>query len=78
MCLLDFGATRSYEYEFVKKYIENIRAAAEGDRQAVLNISKEMGFLTGYESKVRYIIIKLYNQFNSTSSFIFYGTHGLH
>ncbi|EEB14442.1 conserved hypothetical protein [Pediculus humanus corporis] len=51
MCLLDFGATRSYEYEFVKKYIENIRAAAEGDRQAVLNISKEMGFLTGYESK---------------------------
>lgn len=34
------------------KYIEVINAASLGDREKVLNISREMGFLTGYETKV--------------------------
>lgn len=34
------------------KYIEIIYAASEGDRNKILNLSREMGFLTGYESKV--------------------------
>lgn len=35
------------------KYIEIIKGASEGDRDKVLKLSREMGFLTGYESKVR-------------------------
>lgn len=34
------------------KYIEVIKGAADGDREKVLILSREMGFLTGYESKV--------------------------
>lgn len=52
LILLDFGACRSYEKSFMDKYIEVINGASEGDRQKVLNLSREMGFLTGYESKV--------------------------
>lgn len=33
-------------------YIEVINAASEGDKNKVLALSKKMGFLTGYESKV--------------------------
>lgn len=53
MILLDFGACRSYTREFMDKYIEVINGASEGDRHKVLTISREMGFLTGYESKVQ-------------------------
>ncbi|XP_031788678.1 atypical kinase COQ8B, mitochondrial isoform X1 [Nasonia vitripennis] len=52
MILLDFGACRSYTKEFMDKYIEVINGASEGDRHKVLTISREMGFLTGYESKI--------------------------
>lgn len=34
------------------KYISVIKAAADGDRKKVLLMSRDMGFLTGYESKV--------------------------
>lgn len=50
--LLDFGATREYSKEFMDQYIEIIHAASRGDRDAILQMSKEMKFLTGYESKV--------------------------
>ncbi|XP_052746505.1 atypical kinase COQ8A, mitochondrial isoform X2 [Bicyclus anynana] len=50
--LLDFGATRQYSKEFMDQYIEIIRAASDGDRDAILMKSLEMKFLTGYESKV--------------------------
>lgn len=48
------------------KYIEVINAASLGDREKVLNISRDMGFLTGYETKVftkkhRINVINLYN-----------------
>ncbi|XP_071440807.1 atypical kinase COQ8B, mitochondrial [Hetaerina americana] len=51
LALLDFGATRSYDKAFMDKYIQVIKAAAEGDRVRVLRISQDLGFLTGYESK---------------------------
>ncbi|XP_022122354.1 atypical kinase COQ8B, mitochondrial [Pieris rapae] len=50
--LLDFGATREYSKSFMDQYIEIIHAASEGDRDAILQMSKEMKFLTGYESKI--------------------------
>ncbi|KAK3914835.1 Atypical kinase COQ8B, mitochondrial [Frankliniella fusca] len=52
LILLDFGATRDYTKEFMDKYIEVIKGAADGDRKKVLELSREMGFLTGYESKL--------------------------
>lgn len=33
-------------------YVRIIKAAAEGDRETVLKHSRELGFFTGYESKV--------------------------
>ncbi|CAK9801574.1 Atypical kinase COQ8B, mitochondrial [Anthophora plagiata] len=52
LVLLDFGACREYEKLFMDKYIEIIHAASEGNRGKILNLSREMGFLTGYESKI--------------------------
>lgn len=49
--LLDFGAARSYKKEFVDTYIEIIRAATDRDSKKVYEYSKELNFLTGYESK---------------------------
>ncbi|KAF6211823.1 hypothetical protein GE061_012338 [Apolygus lucorum] len=51
LILLDFGATRSYSKEFMDQYIRVIKAAADEDREGVLEMSRKMGFLTGYESK---------------------------
>lgn len=45
------------------KYIEIIHGASEGDREKILTLSKEMGFLTGYESKVQHMF------FNTTQYF---------
>ncbi|XP_026673340.1 atypical kinase COQ8B, mitochondrial isoform X3 [Ceratina calcarata] len=52
LVLLDFGACREYDKQFMDKYIEVIYAASEGDRNKILDLSREMGFLTGYESKI--------------------------
>ncbi|XP_055382126.1 atypical kinase COQ8B, mitochondrial [Condylostylus longicornis] len=51
LMLIDFGSTRFYSKDFIEKYREIIIAAANDDRSKVLNISREMGFLTGYETK---------------------------
>jgi len=50
--LLDFGATREYRPFFVNNYFRIIDGAANGDREAVLEYSRKVGFLTGYESTV--------------------------
>lgn len=51
--LIDFGASRTFSKQnFVDKYIRIIRAAADGDRNAVLKWSRDLKFLTGYETKV--------------------------
>jgi len=53
--LLDFGASRAYSRKFTDVYIQIIKSAAEGNREAVLDHSHTLGFLTGYESKVCFI-----------------------
>ena len=50
--LLDFGATREYRKEFVDEYFNLLDAAARNDKETMLSSSVNLGFLTGYESKV--------------------------
>ncbi|GAA28956.2 aarF domain-containing kinase [Clonorchis sinensis] len=50
--LLDFGASREFKKTFIDVYIRLIHCAAENDREGILHYSRELGFLTGYESKV--------------------------
>ncbi|KAH9514234.1 Atypical kinase coq8a, mitochondrial [Bulinus truncatus] len=52
LILLDFGASRDFSKKFVDKYILVIKAAAEGNRKEVLHRSRDLGFLTGYETKI--------------------------
>jgi aarF domain-containing kinase len=54
--LLDFGATREYKPSFVNTYFKIIDAAAHKKRDEVLEYSRDIGFLTGYESKVGYVV----------------------
>ncbi|XP_037534001.1 atypical kinase COQ8B, mitochondrial [Nematolebias whitei] len=49
--LLDFGACRSYPEAFTDDYIQVVYAASVGDRVTVLSKSKDMKFLTGFETK---------------------------
>ncbi|XP_061073825.1 atypical kinase COQ8B, mitochondrial [Conger conger] len=49
--LLDFGACRDYPVEFTDQYIEVVYAASVGDRETVLQKSKDLKFLTGFETK---------------------------
>lgn len=51
VALLDFGATRGFDKRFTDAYIEIIKAAADRNREGVLQKSREMKFLTGFESK---------------------------
>uniref|UniRef100_UPI00398E8C6B atypical kinase COQ8B, mitochondrial-like n=1 Tax=Pristiophorus japonicus TaxID=55135 RepID=UPI00398E8C6B len=50
--LLDFGASREFDKEFTDNYIQVVRAAADGDREKVLQKSRDLKFLSGYETKV--------------------------
>ncbi|CZR58905.1 probable abc1 protein precursor [Phialocephala subalpina] len=49
--LLDFGASREYPEEFISKYTRLLAAASRADRQTVRDLSIELGYLTGQESK---------------------------
>ena len=49
--LLDFGASREFPQRFINLYVQNLAAAARGDREACRTFSIELGYLTGYESK---------------------------
>ncbi|KAG9330206.1 hypothetical protein JZ751_021421 [Albula glossodonta] len=51
LILLDFGACREYPMEFTDHYIEVVYAASVGDRETVLQKSKDLKFLTGFETK---------------------------
>ncbi|XP_008397247.1 atypical kinase ADCK3, mitochondrial [Poecilia reticulata] len=51
VALLDFGATRGFDKKFTDMYIEIINAAADQNREGVLLRSRDMKFLTGYETK---------------------------
>ncbi|KAK5965060.1 ABC1 domain-containing protein [Trichostrongylus colubriformis] len=52
MILLDFGATRSYGKKFIDLYMKLIKAAADLDTQRIIKLSKDIGFLTGYETSL--------------------------
>ncbi|XP_006901010.1 PREDICTED: uncharacterized aarF domain-containing protein kinase 4 [Elephantulus edwardii] len=49
--LLDFGASREFGTMFTDHYIEVVKAAADGDRDRVLQKSRDLKFLTGFETK---------------------------
>jgi aarF domain-containing kinase len=48
--LVDFGAARAYSKPFVDGYMHLVWAAANRDKDTILRVSREMGFLTGDES----------------------------
>lgn len=50
--LIDFGASRGFDKKFTDPYIQLIKAASLGDKEKVLKMSKNMKFLTGFESKL--------------------------
>jgi aarF domain-containing kinase len=50
--LIDFGAARTYEKDFVDKYMKIVYAAAVNDKDTVVKMSKEIGFLTGMENNL--------------------------
>ncbi|ETN74063.1 ABC1 family protein [Necator americanus] len=52
MVLLDFGASRPYRKKFVDLYMRIIKAASDGDTKRIIEHSREIGFLTGYETEV--------------------------
>ncbi|XP_036130391.1 atypical kinase COQ8B, mitochondrial [Molossus molossus] len=49
--LLDFGASREFGTKFTDHYIEVVMAAANGDRDRVLQKSQDLKFLSGFETK---------------------------
>lgn len=52
LVLLDFGASRAYGKKFVDIYMNIIKAAYDGDKNKIIEYSREIGFLTGYETTV--------------------------
>ncbi|KAF9595233.1 hypothetical protein IFM89_038087 [Coptis chinensis] len=50
--LIDFGAAREYRKSFVDDYLRMVLACANCDRDAVVEMSQRLGFLTGMESEV--------------------------
>lgn len=49
--LLDFGASRAYPEQFITTYVRTLVAATQNDRQKCHDLSIELGYLTGMESK---------------------------
>ncbi|KAK7520924.1 ubiquinone biosynthesis protein-like protein coq-8 [Phyllosticta citriasiana] len=49
--LLDFGASRDYPREFTDPYVKTLIAASKNDRETIRDLSIELGYLTGSESK---------------------------
>lgn len=50
--LIDFGAARDYPKRFVDDYLRMVYACANGDRDAVIEMSQRLGFLSGMESEI--------------------------
>jgi aarF domain-containing kinase len=49
--LLDFGASRAYPEKFITTYVRTLIAASKNDRQKCYDLSIDLGYLTGMESK---------------------------
>ncbi|EPQ56068.1 hypothetical protein GLOTRDRAFT_41127, partial [Gloeophyllum trabeum ATCC 11539] len=50
--LVDFGATREYSKEFMDNWLHLLQAAASEDREACIDWSLKLGYLTGEENEV--------------------------
>ncbi|KAL1833040.1 hypothetical protein ACET3Z_002691 [Daucus carota] len=50
--LIDFGAARDYPKRFVDDYLRMVVACANNDREAAIEMSQRLGFLTGMESDI--------------------------
>ncbi|KAF2324978.1 hypothetical protein GH714_022052 [Hevea brasiliensis] len=50
--LIDFGAARDYRKRFVDDYLRMVVACANSERDAVIEMSRRLGFLTGMESEI--------------------------
>ncbi len=48
--LVDFGASREYSKSFMDSYMKLVWAAANADVKQVMEMSRDLGFLTGDES----------------------------
>lgn len=51
LVLLDFGASREYPEDFVRQYVQLLDAASRSDRATVKQLSENLGYLTGHESR---------------------------
>lgn len=51
--LVDFGATREYSKEFMDNWLHLLQAGVAGDRNACIEWSLKLGYLTGEENDVR-------------------------
>jgi aarF domain-containing kinase len=49
--LLDFGASRAYPEKFISTYVRTLIAATRNDKKTCHDLSIELGYLTGMESK---------------------------
>ncbi len=50
--LIDFGAARTYEDNFVKRYMGIVHSAATNNHEKIIQMSQQIGFLTGMESQI--------------------------
>lgn len=50
--LVDFGATRTYSKEFMDMWLFLLQSAAAGDREACIEGSLKLGYLTGEENEI--------------------------
>jgi len=50
--LIDFGAARDYDEDFVRGYLNIVKANADQDEKALFDESIRMGFLTGEENSI--------------------------
>ncbi|KXN73469.1 ABC1-domain-containing protein [Conidiobolus coronatus NRRL 28638] len=48
--ILDFGASRDFDDEFLSNYLKVLICAAKGDREGCLKYSYDLGYLTGDET----------------------------
>lgn len=52
LALIDFGATREYNKDFMDNWLRLLQSAANEDRDACIHWSLKLGYLIGKESEV--------------------------
>ena len=50
--LIDFGAAREFSKEFVDGYLKIVKSSADQDTETLMDVSHQMGFLTGEENDI--------------------------